>query len=61
MAKFKCLVSGNVVSFEHAHDIEEMHKHPQYEFVEEGKASLPAKTESLVKEKQVAVKPLSKD
>ena len=54
MAQFKCLVSGNVVSFEHAHDIEEMHKHPQYEFVE-------PKVESLVKEKTVAVKPLSKD
>ncbi len=57
MAKFKCLVSGNIVSFEHAHDIEDMHKHPQYEFVEEGKTSLP-KVESLVKEKTVAVKPV---
>jgi hypothetical protein len=55
MAKFKCLVSGNVVSFEHAHDIEEMHKHPQYVFVE------PKVTESLIKEKTVAVKPLSKE
>jgi len=52
MAKFKCLVSGNVVSFEHAHDIEEMHKHPQYEFVDEK----PVKVESLVKEKTVTVK-----
>ena len=59
MAKFKCKLSGNVVSFEHAHDIKEMHRHPQYEFVDE----TPVKkvTESLVKEKTVAVKPLSKD
>ena len=61
MAKFKCKLSGNVVSFEHAHDIKEMHRHPQYEFVDEGKTSLPKQTESLVKEKTVAVKPLSKD
>lgn len=57
MAKFKCKLSGTVVSFEHAHDIEDMHKHPQYEFVEDK----PKQTESLVKEKTVAVKPLSKD
>lgn len=55
MAKFKCLVSGNIVSFEHEHDIVEMHKHPQYEFVE------PKQTESLVKEKTVVVKPTVKD
>ena len=61
MAKFKCLVSGNIVSFEHEHDIVEMHKHPQYAFVEEGKTSLPKQTESLVKEKTVAVKPIAKD
>jgi hypothetical protein len=54
MAQFKCLVSGTVVSFEHEHDIVEMHKHPQYVFVDE----TPAKkaTESLVKEKTVSVK-----
>jgi len=57
MAQFKCLVSGNIVSFEHAHDIEEMHKHPQYEFVE----PKVVKTESLVKEKTVAVKSFSKE
>lgn len=57
MAQFKCLVSGNIVSFEHAHDIEDMHKHPQYEFVEEK----PVKVESLIKEKTVAVKSLSKE
>ena len=52
MAQFKCLVSGNIVNFEHAHDIEEMHKHPQYEFVEPKQV----KSEGLVKEKTVAVK-----
>lgn len=57
MVKFKCLVSGNVVSFEHAHDIEDMLKHPQYELVEDK----PVKVESLVKEKTVQVKPLSKE
>jgi len=57
MAKFKCLVSGNIVSFEHEHDIVEMHKHPQYEFVKE----TPDKSESLVKEKTVVVKPVSKE
>ncbi len=52
MAQFKCLVSGTIVSFEHEHDIVEMYKHPQYEFVEPKQA----KPEGLVKEKQVAVK-----
>lgn len=56
MAKFKCLVSGNIVNFEHQHDIDDMHKHPQYEFVPEGKTSLPKQTESLVKEKTVVIK-----
>jgi hypothetical protein len=59
MAQFKCLVSGNVVNFEHAHDIVEMHKHPQYEFVEpKVQAKAP---EGLVKEKTVAVKSIFKD
>lgn len=61
MTKFKCKLSGTIVSFEHAHDIEDMLKHPQYDLVEEGKTSLPKQSESLVKEKTVAVKPLSKD
>jgi hypothetical protein len=57
MAQFKCLLSGTIVNFEHAHDIEEMHKHPQYEFVEPKQA----KPEGLVKEKQVAVKSFFKE
>ena len=58
MAQFKCLVSGTVVSFEHEHDIVEMHKHPQYEFVE---PKVQPKVEGLVKEKTVAVKSAFKD
>lgn len=57
MAQFKCLLSGTIVTFEHAHDIKEMLRHPQYEFVE----PKVVKTESLVKEKTVVVKPLSKE
>jgi len=53
MAKFKCKLSGTIANFEYEHDIAEMHKHPQYEFVEEIKA---VKSESLVKEKQVLIK-----
>lgn len=55
MAQFKCKVSGTIVSFEYEHDIRSMHKHPQYEFIEDK----PKATESLVKEKTVSVKPLS--
>ena len=55
MAKFKCKLSGTVVNFEYEHDIRSMHTHPQYEFVEEKSV----KSEGLVKEKQVQVKPVS--
>ena len=57
MAQFKCKLSGTIITFEHAHDIKEMLRHPQYEFVE----PKVVKTESLVKEKTVVVKPLSKE
>ena len=53
MAKFKCKVSGTVVSFEHEHDIVEMHKHPQYEFIDE---VVKKPTEGLVRDKTVFVK-----
>jgi hypothetical protein len=46
MAKFKCKLSGNFVSFEHAHDIESMRKHPDYEEVTE-RIVLPTYEESL--------------
>jgi hypothetical protein len=35
MAKFKCLVSGNVVNFDVQYDIDVMMKHPEYELVKE--------------------------
>jgi hypothetical protein len=59
MAKFKCKLSGVVVSFEYEHDIKSMLKHPQYDLVDES----PAKKapEGLVKEKTVAVKSIFKD
>ena len=52
MAQFKCLVSGTIANFEYEHDIAEMHKHPQYVFVETTKKV----DNSLVKEKTVSVK-----
>jgi hypothetical protein len=58
MAKFKCKLSGVVVSFEYEHDIKSMLKHPQYELVDETPAIKKA-PEGLVKEKTVAVKSLS--
>lgn len=59
MAQFKCKLSGTIINFEHAHDIKEMLRHPQYELVEE----TPVKkvSESLVKEKTVVVKSTSKE
>jgi len=54
MAQFKCLVSGTIVNFEYEHDIAEMHKHPQYVFVE------PKPEEVLVKEtKKIVEKEVS--
>ena len=35
MAKFKCLLSGNIFEFKYEWDIEEMREHPQYEEIEE--------------------------
>jgi hypothetical protein len=34
-ATFKCLLSGNTVTFEHQVDIDSMKNHPDYERVEE--------------------------
>ncbi len=36
MAKFKCILSGNIFEFVHDFDIDEMRKHPQYEEIEDG-------------------------
>jgi hypothetical protein len=35
LATFKCLLSGNTVTFEHQVDIDSMKNHPDYERVEE--------------------------
>lgn len=35
MAKFKCLLSGNIFEFYTDFDIETMREHPQYEEIEE--------------------------
>ena len=53
MTKFKCLLSGTVVSFEHDHDVVQMRKHPQYEEVIEKKVE--------VKKEEVKVAPKSKE
>lgn len=53
MTKFKCLVSGTVVAFEHAHDVEEMRKHPQYEEVLDKPTEKPVEKKSVVKETSV--------
>jgi hypothetical protein len=34
-ATFKCLISGNTVTFEHQVDIDSMKSHPDYERVED--------------------------
>ena len=41
-ATFKCLLSGNTVTFEHQVDIDSMKGHPDYEIVED---TLPAAVE----------------
>ena len=57
-ATFKCLISGNTVTFEHQVDIDSMKSHPDYEQVIETapqveeeapkKAGRPRKTEAEV-------------
>jgi hypothetical protein len=42
MVQFKCKATGNVVSFEHEHDIVDMRRHPSYEEVQD-KPSTPEK------------------
>jgi hypothetical protein len=51
MAKFKCIVSGTIVNFEHEHDILDMRKHPQYEeVVEKVQSQEPVKVVKPIKE-----------
>jgi hypothetical protein len=47
MATFKCLASGNLVSFTLDHDIKTMETHPGYVRVDAPKESIVAKEESL--------------
>lgn len=35
MAKFRCILSGNVFVFESEHDIRDLRKHPEYEEIKE--------------------------
>lgn len=58
-ATFKCLVSGNTVTFEHQVDIDSMKGHPDYERVEDvpvaveepaKKAGRPKKVETTLEE-----------
>ena len=43
LATFKCLLSGNTVTFEHQVDIDSMKNHPDYERVED----IPAIVEDI--------------
>lgn len=55
MVQFKCKATGNIVSFEHEHDIVDMRRHPSYDEVvakapEEGKPAEKEVTKKSVKE-----------
>lgn len=52
MAKFKCLLSGNIFEFKYEWDIEEMREHPQYDEVLEEDTSTVAKKETVVAKKR---------
>ena len=51
MAKFKCLLSGNIFEFKYEWDIEEMREHPQYDEVKEIPEGLQTKVKKTTKEK----------
>ena len=53
MVQFKCKATGNVVSFEHEHDIVDMRRHPSYEEVQDKPADKPATPEKEVVKKSV--------
>ena len=50
MAKFKCLLSGNIFEFHTDFDIETMREHPQYEEIEE--EPIVSKKETVVAKKK---------
>ena len=52
MAKFKCLLSGNIFEFKYEWDIEEMREHPQYEEIEEDGLQTEEKQNSKEKVKK---------
>ena len=51
MAKFKCLLSGNIFEFFTDFDIETMREHPQYEELEE-EEPIVSKKETVVAKKK---------
>lgn len=60
MAKFKCLISGNIIEFTNKVDIDSMEGHEGYVLVADEPAKAPTaakktgKTASVAKEEQVA-------
>ena len=46
---FKCLLSGNTVTFEHQVDIDSMKGHPDYEIVEDTPAAVVEETPVVAK------------
>ena len=48
-ATFKCLLSGNTVTFEHQVDIDSMKGHPDYEIVEDTPAVAVEETPVVAK------------
>lgn len=52
MAKFKCLLSGNIFEFHTDFDIETMREHPQYEEIEEEQEEVEQKPKKTRKAKE---------
>jgi len=53
LATFKCLLSGNTVTFEHQVDIDSMKGHPDYELVEDTPQVTPEVTPQVVAAKKM--------
>jgi hypothetical protein len=51
LATFKCLLSGNTVTFEHQVDIDSMKGHPDYELVEDTPQVTPEVAPQVVTKK----------
>lgn len=52
MAKFKCLLSGNIFEFHTDFDIETMREHPQYKEIEEEQEEIVEKVKKPRKTKE---------